>query len=490
VTRLLVPLAALLLLLTAAPAHADVSCAYQRTLLTVVLSGTSPHASLSVASGGAITVGDGGATPVACLGLVPTVTNTNVITVANDPGVTESFVHIQRADRFAPGAESENGGDPEIEIFVSFNDDPLSALAVEIDAAGGSVRFGETGINTNATAAEVNPDVDIAVRGAARVDAYGGPGIDALGAQGGAGTGLPLAQRILLDGGGGPDDLTGGAGPDLLRGDDGNDRVSGMGGDDTLESGVGEDTLDGGPGADRVSYGGNPAGVTVDLSLPGPQLKGDGVGTDVVTRVENVTGSVFADVLRGDSGPNVLAGSLGADILDGRGDVDQLVGGAGADAIDARDGAPDGVRCGTETDTATVDLPGVDAVSDCETVAFATPAAAGAAPLPPAPAAPLDALPPSFRGRVAAVPRRMTFRYALSEPATVTFTIERRRRGRFRRVATFRDAGAAGANECRLPRRGLRPGRYRARVIAVDAAGNTSMPANMRFTIRTRPRRA
>ena len=101
-----------------------------------------------------------------------------------------------------------------------------------------------------------------------------------------------------------------------------------------------------------------------------------------------------------------------------------------------------------------------------------------------------------------------TFRYVLSEAATVTIALQRRSAGRkvggrcrartranrrhstcvrYRRVGGLRRAGVAGRN--RTPFSGwlgghrLRTGRYRAVFVAVDAAGNRSRPRRVSFTI-------
>ena len=93
--------------------------------------------------------------------------------------------------------------------------------------------------------------------------------------------------------------------------------------------------------------------------------------------------------------------------------------------------------------------------------------------------------------------RGTTFRYALSEAARVTFTIERKRPGRcgrakrrcarFKRVAAFAADGVAGPNakrfSGRIGRRTLAPAAYRALVTATDAAGNRSVAATVRFTV-------
>jgi hypothetical protein len=63
-------------------------------------------------------------------------------------------------------------------------------------------------------------------------------------------------------------------------------------------------------------------------------------------------------------------------------------------------------------------------------------------------------------------------------PARVRIAIRRRR--------PFTRSGHAGPNRVRVR---LRPGRYRARVIAVDAAGNRSAARTIRFRIRPAPAR-
>ncbi len=78
-----------------------------------------------------------------------------------------------------------------------------------------------------------------------------------------------------------------------------------------------------------------------------------------VARVENVTGTAYADQIFGDAGNNILIGSGGADVVDGRSGNDtilggtgndSLTGGMGADLLDGGDGA-DALNGGLGTDT-------------------------------------------------------------------------------------------------------------------------------------------
>ncbi len=161
-----------------------------------------------------------------------------------------------------------------------------------------------------------------------------------------------------LDGNDGDDELTGGAGNDSLFGDPGEDRLYGGAGDDALHGGedgdrlfgqAGADTLDGGTGIDWASFEESDAGVSVNLA--------DGTGTgghaegDEITNIENLTGSLHADVLTGDGLANTLHGLDGNDDLRGNAGDDTLVGGAGADVLAGGAGA-DRLHGGTGVDWA------------------------------------------------------------------------------------------------------------------------------------------
>ena len=128
------------------------------------------------------------------------------------------------------------------------------------------------------------------------------------------------------------DVLTGDDEANVLNGIGGDDELRGNDGDDVLEGGAGADRLDGGAGVDRVSYIESDTGVTVNLSdntAAGGHAQGD-----VLTEIENMTGSRYQDVLTGDNSANELYGHDGDDELQGNGGDDVLEGGAGADQLD------------------------------------------------------------------------------------------------------------------------------------------------------------
>jgi len=83
--------------------------------------------------------------------------------------------------------------------------------------------------------------------------------------------------------------------------------------------GPGAKIVNGGAGSDTVDYEAEGEAVVVDL-LTG--VNGGGAADDVLTSIENVTGSWFDDELRGTNGANILDGGYGTDTLIGRGGND------------------------------------------------------------------------------------------------------------------------------------------------------------------------
>src|SRR5215471_460952 len=124
-------------------------------------------------------------------------------------------------------------------------------------------------------------------------------------------------------------------GSGTLKGDAGNNRLTGGNFSDTLMGSGGDDVLDGGAGSDTASYAEAASGVTVDLTIAGPQNTGD--GADTLISIENLTGSAFADTLKGNAGDNILTGGAGDDILEGHGGNDILDGGDGSDTASYTD---------------------------------------------------------------------------------------------------------------------------------------------------------
>ncbi len=144
-----------------------------------------------------------------------------------------------------------------------------------------------------------------------------------------------------LNGGAGNDELHGGSGDDTLNGGDGNDRLYG---------GAGQDNLWGGNGSDVADYAYAPRGVNVTLGW-GVTIIDDGHGNqDVLWEIENLSGSMFDDILSGESysfdnridgrgGNDRIMGNGGNDTLYGGEGNDHLHGGIGDDTLEGGDGS-------------------------------------------------------------------------------------------------------------------------------------------------------
>lgn len=150
----------------------------------------------------------------------------------------------------------------------------------------------------------------------------------------GSNTGEAASDRYVsienLVGSGFADRLHGDHAGNVLAGLGGNDILVGRGGNDILIGGPGADWLYGSDGSDTAFYA-NSAGVTADLLLAALNT-GEAAG-DIFTLIENLTGSAYRDILRGDNAANVLQGLAGHDVIQGRGGNDILIGSSGADAL-------------------------------------------------------------------------------------------------------------------------------------------------------------
>ncbi|KGM32128.1 calcium-binding protein [Inquilinus limosus] len=135
----------------------------------------------------------------------------------------------------------------------------------------------------------------------------------------------------IIPGTPGNDILDGTEGDDIIAGLAGDDTLSGLDGNDVLRGGAGADHLAGGAGRDIASYFDASAGVWVDLSAS-QGYAGDAAG-DILSGIEDINGSGFADVLVGDAAANRLQGGNGNDILAGGAGNDVLAGEAGADRL-------------------------------------------------------------------------------------------------------------------------------------------------------------
>jgi Ca2+-binding RTX toxin-like protein len=155
-----------------------------------------------------------------------------------------------------------------------------------------------------------------------------------------------------LDGGLGNDRLTAAATDDILDGGAGADTLNGGAGNDTLIGGAGADSLVGGDGIDTADYSASSAAVFITLpSNPSMTARGSGGDAtgDVLSGIENVTGSAHKDTLTGNGLANRLVGGLGDDVVRGMDGNDELYG--DGDGGDSPVGGNDIVDGGNGDDT-------------------------------------------------------------------------------------------------------------------------------------------
>lgn len=113
--------------------------------------------------------------------------------------------------------------------------------------------------------------------------------------------------------------LIGDDGVNTLSGGAGDDRLQGGGSADVLVGGAGADVLDGGVGRDLADYSGT---GPVRVSLVAGQAVDASGRLDQLSSVEDVRGSLRADLLIGDAAANRIEGGGGADTVTGRGGPD------------------------------------------------------------------------------------------------------------------------------------------------------------------------
>jgi Ca2+-binding RTX toxin-like protein len=222
----------------------------------------------------------------------------------------------------------DGSANPQLDVLEKYFEAPEAATLVGTDKA--DIIDGTNGAET--VFAYGGDDVIHGSRGADLVD--GGSGTDRMTyARSTAAVDVDL-DRAAQKGGDAEGDrlvsienLEGSAFSDVLRGTSGKNTLSGGAGNDVLEGRGGADVIDGGGGVDLASYESSAAAVTVDLTAA-TQRGGDAQG-DRLVNIEDLRGSRFNDVLRGNEGANGLFGGAGDDTLEGRG---------GADLIDGEDG--------------------------------------------------------------------------------------------------------------------------------------------------------
>jgi Ca2+-binding RTX toxin-like protein len=135
-----------------------------------------------------------------------------------------------------------------------------------------------------------------------------------------------------------------------LYGFDGNDELRGLAGTDFLSTGAGDDTAAGGDGFDILdlltAFGGPgldddvfaTSGAVADLTT-GTVVGGSDVGSDAISGMEAIGGTLGDDTLTGDDGANRLVAFSGDDELHGAGGDDSLEPATGNDTVDGGEGS-------------------------------------------------------------------------------------------------------------------------------------------------------
>lgn len=169
---------------------------------------------------------------------------------------------------------------------------------------------------------------------------YGGTGNDEIGTfngnstvEGGEGNDrISIGGGYLLAyGGDGDDTLVGARANDNLDGGNGNDLIYGSYGSDWITPGAGNNVIYGGDQADMVSYVDSTSRVVVDLTAG--RASHHGTGVDQLFEVENVTGSIYGDLITGDAGSNRIRGLGDYDWMVGSRGSDTFEGGTGRDTV-------------------------------------------------------------------------------------------------------------------------------------------------------------
>jgi Ca2+-binding RTX toxin-like protein len=200
------------------------------------------------------------------------------------------------------------------------------------EARDADMMLGPTTISISGTPAELHYDFESATL-------TGGPSNNLLDAS-------TFPGAVVLIGLGGNDTLIGGEHADQLFGGSGDDNLLGNDGDDTLDGGPGNDTVDGGSGndiylqtpgssdllndvqgIDSVDLSSAAFAINVDLGITGPQTI-DAAG-NVLTFAggfENLRGTSYSDLIKGNTARNILDGGGGIDSLDGAENDDTIQG--------------------------------------------------------------------------------------------------------------------------------------------------------------------
>jgi Ca2+-binding RTX toxin-like protein len=351
----------------AAPAEAVVGCSYEPESDVVRLT-------LQKRDGVMVGRDTGGNFVVAGVDCGPEATVQTVESVVIEANAVDNDTEAVTLD-LSHGGFVDDVTDPaaprDIDVWIDLGGRGTDSLVIE-----GANDIGDH-VTVSGTSVELNGHSQVTTTGVERVEIRGNDGNDTIDATGssfvpgqpgvlGASTANP---GVTLVGGDGDDDLTGGEAGDMLVGNGGDDMLSGNGGNDWLDTGTGHGSreglsLEGGAGSDTADFSG--MFVPVEANL-GEGVAAYGDGGSGLSDVENVAGTVFADLLVGDNADNTIdcaggddeaygmagkdriRGAAGDDLLNGTGGGDSLDGGDGDDTLHGG-GSGDGIGGGSGSD--------------------------------------------------------------------------------------------------------------------------------------------
>lgn len=126
------------------------------------------------------------------------------------------------------------------------------------------------------------------------------------------------------------ENVNGSAYNDTITGNTADNVLISGGGDDTIIGGAGADTINGGNGIDTIDYSTSSTAVQINL-FTGVGIGGDAQG-DIISNVETIYGTAYADTITGNASNNELHGADGNDTLIG-GDGDDILYGGNSDSV-------------------------------------------------------------------------------------------------------------------------------------------------------------
>lgn len=300
-----------------------------------------------------------------------------VLTYTDNPGESRSLTWARDGDAFAIHESVLSGGkvsgsagsgcvmDQRNEVSATYVCSAAGISAVRIELGDGD-DFAEANSTSAFAPARYFQDVGFPVTvlgGDGNDEMTGGPLDDVL--DGGEGDDLLIGNRDARYGGGDTDDqpatdamsggggsdtisggktIDGGGGDDMITGTRFGATIAGGPGKDTIQGGKGDDMIDAGDGADTVDTG---DGTNKVLGGEGDDTLRGGEGS------EDIDAGDGADTVDGHIGADRVAGGAGNDKLDGGPGADSVSGGAGNDTISASDGDKDLIDCGADVDTVT-----------------------------------------------------------------------------------------------------------------------------------------